>query len=354
MLKKVLCLVLFWASSAIMAEDKAIKFDLLSPSGQVTEKDFEGKYLLMAIGYTSCPDICPTTLYEFGKALKGLNNPEAVQMLFITIDPVNDEINRLNAYTKYFDPRIMGLSGTMAQIQDFANQVGATFGYRLDGKKVDDPKLGMSYEVYHSALIYLISPDRKLVDVYDYQIGENGLIQALNKALPAPANGEGIEAVVQKSASETAVQADESKVALKCDLPKGFVASTTQTNLKDFVADGEINKPALLNLWAIWCAPCRRELPLLDKAKNNPDFNVLTLNLNDNAEAIENIFKELNIQHLSPQSTTADDVLERLGAVGLPFSALFVEGKQVGVKLGIISEVEMDALAQFSRCQTGS
>ena len=158
------CIFGLWTGAA---QARDITFDLRDTNGPVTQKSYPGKYLLLAIGYTSCPDICPTTLYEYGLVMKALKNPDAIQPIFVTIDPVSDDVERLNTYTRFFDERIVGLTGEMKNIQALADQLGATFGYRMDGKKVDNPKPGMSYTVYHSALIYLIDPDRKLMDVFE-------------------------------------------------------------------------------------------------------------------------------------------------------------------------------------------
>ncbi|NLJ51742.1 MAG: SCO family protein [Alcaligenaceae bacterium] len=168
-------------SGATYAQD--ITFDLIDEQGPVTHESYPGKYLLMAIGYTSCPDICPTTLYEIGVSMKALQKPDAIQPVFITIDPLNDEVGRLNTYTGFFDKRIVGLSGTKENIKNLANQLGATYGYTLDGREIDEPEPGMPYTVYHSALIYLISPEREIVDVFDYQVGADGLTEALDDIL---------------------------------------------------------------------------------------------------------------------------------------------------------------------------
>lgn len=357
MLRMVSLWFLFLLSWAVPAQTvkapttEKITFNLVSPSGEVSEKDYAGKYLLMAVGYTSCPDICPTTLYEFGRTVKDLNNPDAVQILFVTIDPMNDDVKRLNAYTNYFDPRIIGLTGEMKNIQALADQLGATFGYRKDGKKVDDPKRGEVYEVYHSAYIYLISPEREIIDVFDYQIGERLLTEALNEKLPA---AEGAKKAETGSASPSPTStATLERPKLSCPLPAGFDESKKITDIHDFVPDAKTDKPIVLNLWALWCAPCRQELPVLERLRKSDDnLYVETLNLNDAAEPIGQLFSELELTQLSQRSTQEKDVLERLGAVGLPFSALFVEGKQVGVKIGIINSTE--ALSQFGQCQKNS
>lgn len=325
-----------------------VTFNLIDTKGEVTEKSYEGKYLLLSIGYTSCPDICPATLYEFGKALKAIDNPEALQMIFVTIDPVNDEINRLNAYTQYFDPRIVGLSGTMENIENLTKQLGGTFGYRKDGKKVDKPELGMTYEVYHSALIYLISPDRKLIDVYDYQIGIQGLIDALNEVLPK------VEGKTQSALAETSAAQEATTEALKlpesCSIPSGFVAKPSSLKLTSLLPEAEEKGVSLLNLWALWCAPCRHELPLLDQYQNHENFKLYTLNLGDSEADIKALFQELKLKALLPTYTQRDDILEQLGAFGLPFNALFIDGVQVASKAGIINEAEILETIKLSRC----
>ncbi|MDO4905289.1 MAG: SCO family protein [Lautropia sp.] len=178
-----LCSLLLSTGSAVARD---ISFDLRDDKGQVTQNSYPGKYLLLAIGFTSCPDICPTTLYEYGIVMKALKNPDAIQPIFVTIDPLVDDPDRLNAYTRFFDERIVGLSGERKNIDALVKQLGATYGYRMDGKRIENPEPGDGYTVYHSALIYLISPERKLVDVFDYQIGGEGLTEALDKVLGEP------------------------------------------------------------------------------------------------------------------------------------------------------------------------
>ena len=109
------CLFIFglWAGAA---QARDITFDLRDANGPVTQKSYPGKYLLLAIGYTSCPDICPTTLYEYGLVMKALKNPDAIQPIFVTIDPVSDDVERLNTYTRFVDERSVGVTGEMRSI----------------------------------------------------------------------------------------------------------------------------------------------------------------------------------------------------------------------------------------------
>lgn len=347
------CVLGLWVNAA-MAREVDVKFDLVGPQGKVTEKSYPGKYLLLAIGYTSCPDICPTTLYEYGLAMKAIKNPDAIQPVFVTIDPVNDEVGHLNTYTHFFDEKIVGLTGEMKNIQALADLLGATFGYRMDGKKIDSPQKGMSYTVYHSALIYLIDPNRKLIDVFDYQIGAEGLTAALDKVLGEGKGGaKAAPAAESKSATPVAAKTDKAVQSNSaCALPKGFATSSTSVALKDILpadAPAAKSKVTLLNIWALWCAPCRTELPLLDKfAASQKDMAVQTLNLNDKAPDIETMFKKMELKNLPQTRTQEADLLKRLGAPGLPFTAIFIDGQQVASKSGVIDQT--DDLGSYAKC----
>ena len=161
-------------------------FALTGPEDKpVTDADapFADKYLLVAFGFTSCPDVCPTTLYEFGEMLKKVKEPDVIQPVFISIDPLRDNSKVLNQYTNYFSPRIIGLTGDMPTIEATAKRFNATFGYRHQGKKVTPPDLPEGYTVYHSTMIYLLSPKREMIDVFDYQSGADKLARDIEKAI---------------------------------------------------------------------------------------------------------------------------------------------------------------------------
>ena len=161
-------------------------FALTGPGDQpVTDASapFKDKYLLVAFGFTSCPDVCPTTLYEFGEMLKKVKEPDVIQPVFISIDPLRDNSKVLNQYTNYFSPRIIGLTGDMPTIEATAKRFNASFGYRHQGKKVTPPDLPEGYTVYHSTMIYLLSPKREMIDVFDYQSGAEKLARDIEKAI---------------------------------------------------------------------------------------------------------------------------------------------------------------------------
>ncbi|MGH2582207.1 MAG: SCO family protein [Anaerolineales bacterium] len=80
--------------------------------------DHWGKVILVFFGYTNCPDICPTTLADYGRIRAGLGEQASVvTFVFITEDPERDTVERLNLYLSAFDPAITGLAGTLEELQ---------------------------------------------------------------------------------------------------------------------------------------------------------------------------------------------------------------------------------------------
>lgn len=152
---------------------KPLQFDLQEHSlGKVTAENWSGKHLLIGIGYTSCPDICPTTVIDLATAVNGLGEQaEQVVPIFISVDPNRDTVENMDLYVKYFDPKMVGLTGTQQQIKIATKNLKATYGYSLEGKPIYPP-LPKQYEVFHSTYLYLYGPDRELIDVFGY--GEGG------------------------------------------------------------------------------------------------------------------------------------------------------------------------------------
>jgi len=118
---------------------------------QVSDRDFRGKWLLIFFGYTHCPDVCPTTLSNIAEAMNQLG-PDAGRIvpLFVTVDPERDTLPVLVDYTALFDPRIVGLSGSPAQI------AAAAKAYRIYyAKRV----IGDDYFMDHTSTVHVVRPD---------------------------------------------------------------------------------------------------------------------------------------------------------------------------------------------------
>jgi cytochrome oxidase Cu insertion factor (SCO1/SenC/PrrC family) len=104
-------------------------FELIDQTGRTrTDADFQGKLLILYFGYTYCPDVCPTDLMQIGLAIDKLGAAGAqVQPLFITVDPERDTPSVLADYVSSFNPRIVGLTGTPAQVRAVADAYKAYY-----------------------------------------------------------------------------------------------------------------------------------------------------------------------------------------------------------------------------------
>jgi protein SCO1 len=138
-------------------------FSLTAPDGAtVTDQTYRGKWLLVYFGYTFCPSSCPTTLLEIATALERLGPDAAkVQPIFITVDPKRDTPDALAKYTQSFDPRIVGLTGTPAQIAAVAHEYGAYYVAHKSGDGADD------YTMDHSTYLYVMDPQGKFLQAFD-------------------------------------------------------------------------------------------------------------------------------------------------------------------------------------------
>lgn len=133
-------------------------FTLLSDQGPVSLTDFRGKVVVLAFGYTSCPDVCPTTLGAISAAMAQLSETERqqVQPIFVSIDPERDDAARMAAYTRHFYEGMLGLTGTPEQIAEVAKR------YLVIYQKVPMPDSALGYAMDHSARIYIVDAKGKL------------------------------------------------------------------------------------------------------------------------------------------------------------------------------------------------
>lgn len=187
-MKKYLCiLALLVLNLAHAHAADTYHFKLQGADGKTyTETSFPNQYTLLAFGFTHCPDVCPTTLYDMKQMLAKIDHPERIQPVFITIDPDRDTAELLSKYTGYFDPRILGLTGSREAIDAAVANFNASYGYQLDGKKLNPDELPETgYIVYHSTYIYLLDDQGNLVDVFDYQSGADNLTTGIEAAIKA-------------------------------------------------------------------------------------------------------------------------------------------------------------------------
>lgn len=129
-------------------------FTLTDQHGHVfSNAALAGKWSFVFFGYTTCPDICPTTLTMFTQLYKQLPPAlqEDTQIVFVSLDPARDTVAQLSAYMPFFHPRFIGLTADEAQIDAFARDMGVAYA------KVEQP--GGGYLVDHSVRIFLLNPN---------------------------------------------------------------------------------------------------------------------------------------------------------------------------------------------------
>jgi protein SCO1/2 len=158
-------LIVFWAMGGVskVAQPAAIggPFQLTDQNGKaVTDKNLKGKPTLIFFGYTHCPDVCPTSLFEISEVLRALGkDADKVNAVFISVDPERDTQAAMKDYLSSFDPHLEGLSGDPDAI---ANVIKS---YRVYAKKV--PTKDGDYTMDHTALIYLMDRDGRFVSPFN-------------------------------------------------------------------------------------------------------------------------------------------------------------------------------------------
>lgn len=115
----------------------------------LSSEDLKGTPFAVFFGFTHCPDVCPTTLFEMTEHLKALGaDADKLRVLFVTVDPDRDTRELLATYLQSFDPRIIGLTGTRAEVDAAVNAYRATY------RKV--PTQGGDYTMDHTATVFLM------------------------------------------------------------------------------------------------------------------------------------------------------------------------------------------------------
>ena len=154
-------------------------FVLIDHTGKPrTDQDFRGKLLLIYFGYSYCPDVCPTDLQQIALAVDELGSAgEAVQPLFITIDPERDTAPVLKEYVGHFRPGLVGLTGSAREI------AAAAKAYRVYYAKVPAADGGDDYLMDHSGFVFLMGPDGRYLTHFTPQTTAKQLAQAIAKFL---------------------------------------------------------------------------------------------------------------------------------------------------------------------------
>jgi protein SCO1/2 len=136
-------------------------FRLTDQDGRaVTEQDLKGRPSLVFFGFTHCPDVCPTTLFDISEIMRALGpDADRTRAVFITVDPERDTQGVLKDYLSSFDPHLTGLTGDPAAIATVAKE------YRVYYKKV--PLDDGSYTMDHTAIVYLMDKSGQFVSPFN-------------------------------------------------------------------------------------------------------------------------------------------------------------------------------------------
>ncbi len=125
-------------------------FTLIDGDGnEVTDADLRGEPFAVFFGFTHCPDVCPTSLFELSAWIEALGaDAERMRFAFVSVDPERDTPERMKLYVGSFSDRILPLTGSPEQVQQ------AIDAYRVYARKV--PLEGGDYTMDHSAFVYLM------------------------------------------------------------------------------------------------------------------------------------------------------------------------------------------------------
>lgn len=159
------------------------EFVLQSREGPVSLSAQAGKVVLIYFGYTWCPDICPTNLAFISKGLEALSPGELgrVRVLFVSVDPERDTLERLRQYTAYFHPSILGVTGSSEEVKEVADRYGAAY-------RMGERDSAGGYTVDHSADTYVVGPDGALRETLGHGTPPSQVAEAIRRWLPSDAS----------------------------------------------------------------------------------------------------------------------------------------------------------------------
>jgi protein SCO1/2 len=151
-----------------MAPDFALRG---SNGGELALSRLRGKVVVLGFGFTSCPDVCPTTLATLASAHKKLGERGAeVQIVYVTVDPERDDPERMRTYLASFDPSFLGGTGSAEQLEAVRNEYG------IAAQRIAK---GESYAFDHSSYTYLIDRAGRLRALMPYGSSSDAYVHDL-------------------------------------------------------------------------------------------------------------------------------------------------------------------------------
>jgi protein SCO1 len=140
-------------TGTLLAQPKTLpQFEFIDHHGEtITRRDLNGQWSLLFTGFTSCPDICPATIYVLNDLDKKLrSNDTEIRMILLSIDPERDTPEVLAQYLELFSSSLTGITGSLSGIEQFCNEIGMSF--------IHIPGTAGRYTVEHSGALVLIDP----------------------------------------------------------------------------------------------------------------------------------------------------------------------------------------------------
>lgn len=136
--------------------------------------ELRGNLVLLFFGYTSCPDVCPTTLAELNSALEKIGDDKAknVKVVFVTVDPQRDTLERVQEYANHFNNEFIGLSGTEPELAKTWNDYGVF-------REIVEGTSAAGYLVNHTARVTLIDQDGNLRVSYSFETPVDDIVHDL-------------------------------------------------------------------------------------------------------------------------------------------------------------------------------
>jgi len=127
-----------------------------------SKQNLSGRNTLLFFGYTSCPDICPTTLTTLTQLNSLINDntaPIKYQIIFVSVDSKRDTVDRLDTYMNFFNKDFLGVTGDKASIDSFTKQFAARYEIEGDQSKGD-------YQISHTSSIFLINTETEIIAAF--------------------------------------------------------------------------------------------------------------------------------------------------------------------------------------------
>jgi protein SCO1/2 len=160
----------------------APRYLLMDPHGRaVAIDDFRGRFQLVAFGFVSCPDVCPTSMLEFKHILEQLGDEaKRLQPIFITVDPERDTAAILREYTAAFDARILGLTGSPELVRRAADS------FRIQYEKVREPGAAAdNYTMNHTAGMVFLDGQGRFLARFAYAMPATEIAARIRAAMTA-------------------------------------------------------------------------------------------------------------------------------------------------------------------------